>query len=215
MSFRQRPGFSSRKPLPTISETPSGASSSLGGAQASTSPRSSSLLSSSLSSRSKSSKSAPNTSKSLRQTSLGIAGLGPLNTPLVKPRSSKTSQKHVTLPTDAQDAPLPPVLETPDINIEAAETDSTQEAERDNDEEDSVETSPSNTRKARRMRSKRDETFTKEVDAIWKRTLGEQLSPDQRDQMGYQRLTAYYCCEEFKMGLLSGFLKKEHNVSPR
>jgi uncharacterized Rmd1/YagE family protein len=52
-------------------------------------------------------------------------------------------------------------------------------------------------------------------DGAWERTIGEQLTPEQREENGYQRLTAYYCCEEFKMSLLSGFLKREHAVSPR
>ena len=76
-----------------------------------------------------------------------------------KNRTSKTSQKHVDLPTAAQDAPLP------DDDIE--------------------------------------------------RSLGEQLSSEQRDEAGYQRLSAYHVCEEFNTGLLSMFLKREHAVSLR
>jgi hypothetical protein len=76
-----------------------------------------------------------------------------------KNRTSKTSQKHVDLPTAAQDAPLP---------------------------DDDVQ-----------------------------RSLGERLSSEQRDEAGYQRLTAYHVCDEFNTGLLSTFLKREHAVSLR
>ena len=76
-----------------------------------------------------------------------------------KNRTSKTSQKHVDLPTAAQDAPLP---------------------------DDDVE-----------------------------RNLGERLSSEQRDEAGYQRLTAYHVCDEFNTGLLSTFLKREHAVTLR
>ena len=76
-----------------------------------------------------------------------------------KNRTSKTSQKHVDLPTAAQDAPLP---------------------------NDDVE-----------------------------RSLGERLSSEQRDEAGYQRLTAYHVCDEFNTGLLSTFLKREHAATLR
>jgi len=76
-----------------------------------------------------------------------------------KIRTSKTSQKHVDLPTAAQDAPLP---------------------------DDDVQ-----------------------------RSLGERLSSEQRDEAGYQRLTAYRVCDEFNTGLLSTFLKREHAVTLR
>jgi hypothetical protein len=74
-------------------------------------------------------------------------------------RTSKKSQKHVDLPTAAQDAALP---------------------------DDDVQ-----------------------------RSLGERLSSEQRDEAGYQRLTAYRVCDEFNTGLLSTFLKREHAVTLR
>lgn len=76
-----------------------------------------------------------------------------------KSRTSKTSQKHVDLPTAAQDAPL--------------------------------------------------------LDEDVQRSLGERLSSEQRDEAGYQRLTAYHVCDEFNTGLLSTFLKREHAVTLR
>jgi len=76
-----------------------------------------------------------------------------------KNRTSKTSQKHVDLPTAAQDAALP---------------------------DDDVQ-----------------------------RSFGERLSSEQRDEAGYQRLTAYRVCDEFNTGLLSTFLKREHAVTLR
>lgn len=44
---------------------------------------------------------------------------------------------------------------------------------------------------------------------------GERMTKDQRKQAGFNRLTAYCVAESFKMNLLSSFLKREHNVSPR
>lgn len=90
-------------------------------------------------------------------------------------RSSKTTQKHVTLPTAAQDAPLPSRNEVDDTAAWYDEFEPEQE----------------------------------------ERTMGEQMTSEQRDEAGYLRLTAYYACEEFKWGLLSSFLKREHAVTPR
>jgi uncharacterized Rmd1/YagE family protein len=43
----------------------------------------------------------------------------------------------------------------------------------------------------------------------------ERMTKDQRKLAGYKRITAYCIAESFKMTLLSTFLKREHNVSPR
>ncbi|KAJ6624942.1 hypothetical protein B0H10DRAFT_2004939 [Mycena sp. CBHHK59/15] len=43
----------------------------------------------------------------------------------------------------------------------------------------------------------------------------ERMSKEQRKRAGYRRITAYCVCNSFKMKLLSSFLKREHNVSPR
>lgn len=43
----------------------------------------------------------------------------------------------------------------------------------------------------------------------------ERMTKDQRKLAGYKRITAYCIAESFKMKLLSTFLKREHNVSPR
>lgn len=47
------------------------------------------------------------------------------------------------------------------------------------------------------------------------KSQAERMSKDQRKQAGFRRLTAYCVAESFKMKLLSSFLKREHNVSPR
>ncbi|KAI0767887.1 hypothetical protein BC629DRAFT_874765 [Irpex lacteus] len=44
---------------------------------------------------------------------------------------------------------------------------------------------------------------------------GERMSKEQRQKAGYKRITAYCVSEGFKMKLLTGFLKREHNVQPR
>jgi hypothetical protein len=200
MSSHFRSGIGSRRPLPTISESPTSTS-----AQNPTN-------------------NAAGSSSHVRSTSAGsIPKLTPtrqsshtptLKPPLVKPRTSKTSQKHVDLPTAVQEAPLVVVLEPTERDAEADDS-LRDDAEvvspghlLDTEEEDSR-----GTRKKSRTRGGRGEVDFE--DTMWKRTIGEQLSPEQRDEMGYQRLTAYYCCEEFNMGLLSGFLKREHAVSPR
>ncbi|KAF8190535.1 hypothetical protein BJ912DRAFT_1022218 [Pholiota molesta] len=48
-------------------------------------------------------------------------------------------------------------------------------------------------------------------------TLGHEIDGEQgpRKEAGFKRLTAYCVAESFKMKLLSSFLKREHNVSPR
>lgn len=200
MSSFSRSGFPSRRPLPTISESPTSSS-----ALNPSTPSSSTSTTNSF--RSKSTGSIPKLAQT-RSSSLGP----PLK---AAARTSKTSQKHVNLPTEAQEQPLPSILETPDINIELVADEIIEDAavrvrdeNADPEEEDSRAT-----RKKSRMRGGREEVDIE--DGIWKRTIGEQMPPDQRDEAGYQRLTAYYCCEEFNMGLLSGFLKREHAVSPR
>ncbi|KDR80337.1 hypothetical protein GALMADRAFT_242713 [Galerina marginata CBS 339.88] len=47
------------------------------------------------------------------------------------------------------------------------------------------------------------------------KSQAERMSKDQRKQAGFKRITAYCVAESFKMKLLSSFLKREHNVSPR
>ncbi|KAI0087339.1 hypothetical protein BDY19DRAFT_893087 [Irpex rosettiformis] len=44
---------------------------------------------------------------------------------------------------------------------------------------------------------------------------GERMSKEQRQKAGFKRITAYCVSEGFKMKLLTGFLKREHNVQPR
>ena len=44
---------------------------------------------------------------------------------------------------------------------------------------------------------------------------GERMSKEQREKAGYKRMTAYCVSEGFKMKLLTGFLKREHNVQLR
>ncbi|KAG8797849.1 hypothetical protein FRC17_007633, partial [Serendipita sp. 399] len=179
MNSRYRSGFLRRKPLPTISEAPNSTSPS---AQPNTVPK--------LSSR----------QPAQSSTAASLKPPAP-----IKPRTSKTSQKHVALPTDAQDAPLPTILE-PGGSEEQEPDDSDEQA--DSDE------GPSRRRRNRRHENQGDGSRIEES-SIWRRTIGEQLTPEQRQEMGYQRLTAYYCCEQFHMGLLSSFLKREHAVSPR
>ncbi|CCA75160.1 related to RMD8-Cytosolic protein required for sporulation [Serendipita indica DSM 11827] len=231
MNSRRNVGFSSRRPLPTINEAPSTS-------QPSTSPNtnphtSNSSVSSSLERNSSGgtygsapfarTKSSPNTQS--RPNASGRTASSPLlSTPMVKPRprTSKTSQKHVQLPTAAQDAPLPAILESPDrLRIRSDGEDDANEfgtpigegeeewgGERDGEE-----------RRGRHFGVKGSHPSGQGMgvveDDIWKRTLGETLTPEQRDQMGYQRLTAYYCADELRMSLLSTFLKREHAVSPR
>ncbi|KAF5369077.1 hypothetical protein D9758_003052 [Tetrapyrgos nigripes] len=43
----------------------------------------------------------------------------------------------------------------------------------------------------------------------------ERMSKEQRKKAGFKRITAYCIAESFKMKLLAGFLKREHNVAPR
>ncbi|KAG7448726.1 DUF155-domain-containing protein [Guyanagaster necrorhizus] len=43
----------------------------------------------------------------------------------------------------------------------------------------------------------------------------ERMSKEQRHRAGYKRLTAYCVAEVFNMKLLTSYLKREHNVSPR
>lgn len=201
MSLHFRSGSGSRRPLPTISESPTSTS-----AQNSTNNVAGSSSQGSSSIRSKSTTGSVPKLTPIRQSSNTA-----LKPPLVKPRTSKTSQKHVDLPTAVQEAPLLVVLEPAEQDADA-DDDLTDDPEVVSPERllDTKEGDSRGTRKRSRMRGEVD--FE---DPLWKRTIGEQLSPEQRDEMGYQRLTAYYCCEEFNMGLLSGFLKREHAVSPR
>jgi len=47
------------------------------------------------------------------------------------------------------------------------------------------------------------------------KSAGERMSKEQRKRAGYKRITAYCIAEELRMKLLAGFLKREHNVTPR
>jgi len=47
------------------------------------------------------------------------------------------------------------------------------------------------------------------------KSAAERMTKKQRKQAGFKRITAYCVAESFKMKLLSPFLKREHNVSPR
>lgn len=47
------------------------------------------------------------------------------------------------------------------------------------------------------------------------KSQAERMTKEQRKQAGFKRITAYCIAESFKMKLLSSFLKREHNVSPR
>ncbi|KAF8800559.1 DUF155-domain-containing protein [Phlegmacium glaucopus] len=47
------------------------------------------------------------------------------------------------------------------------------------------------------------------------KSQAERMTKDQRKNAGFKRITAYCVAESFKMKLLSSFLKREHNVSPR
>ena len=47
------------------------------------------------------------------------------------------------------------------------------------------------------------------------KSQAERMTRDQRKDAGFKRLTVYCIAESFKMKLLSSFLKREHNVSPR
>lgn len=47
------------------------------------------------------------------------------------------------------------------------------------------------------------------------KSQAERMTKDQRQDAGFKRITVYCIAESFKMKLLSSFLKREHNVSPR
>ncbi|KAI0918633.1 hypothetical protein AcV5_002569 [Taiwanofungus camphoratus] len=47
------------------------------------------------------------------------------------------------------------------------------------------------------------------------KSAAERMSKEQRENAGFSRMTAYCVAESFKMKLLTSFLKREHNVSPR
>lgn len=48
------------------------------------------------------------------------------------------------------------------------------------------------------------------------KSAAERMTKDERKEAGYKRITAYcIAAESFRMGLLAGFLKREHNVAPR
>jgi uncharacterized Rmd1/YagE family protein len=47
------------------------------------------------------------------------------------------------------------------------------------------------------------------------KSQAERMTKDQRKDAGFKRITVYCVAESFKMKLLSSFLKREHNVSPR
>ncbi|KAJ8503479.1 hypothetical protein ONZ45_g10832 [Pleurotus djamor] len=47
------------------------------------------------------------------------------------------------------------------------------------------------------------------------KSQAERMSKDQREKAGFKRITAYCVAESFKMKLLTSFLKRKHNVSPR
>lgn len=62
-----------------------------------------------------------------------------------------------------------------------------------------------------------DLTFGYEIDEGVReyKSQAERMSKDQRKDAGFKRITVYCIAESFKMKLLSSFLKREHNVSPR
>ncbi|KAG0696598.1 hypothetical protein DFH29DRAFT_950404 [Suillus ampliporus] len=63
-----------------------------------------------------------------------------------------------------------------------------------------------------------DDTLGYETDAGVVReykSAGERMSKEQRKRAGYKRITAYCIAEELRMKLLTSFLKREHNVTPR
>ena len=47
------------------------------------------------------------------------------------------------------------------------------------------------------------------------KSAGERMTKAERNRAGYRRLTAYCVAEGLRMKLLSAFLKREHNVTPR
>lgn len=47
------------------------------------------------------------------------------------------------------------------------------------------------------------------------KSQAERMTKDQRKDAGFKRITVYCVAESFRMKLLSSFLKREHNVSPR
>ncbi|KAF7309639.1 DUF155 domain-containing protein [Mycena indigotica] len=47
------------------------------------------------------------------------------------------------------------------------------------------------------------------------KSAAERMTKQQRKRAGFKRITAYCVCESFNSKLLSSFLKREHNVSPR
>ncbi|THU93627.1 DUF155-domain-containing protein [Dendrothele bispora CBS 962.96] len=47
------------------------------------------------------------------------------------------------------------------------------------------------------------------------KSAAERMSKEQRKKAGFKRITAYCIAESFKMKVLAGFLKREHNVAPR
>lgn len=47
------------------------------------------------------------------------------------------------------------------------------------------------------------------------KSQAERMTKEQRKRAGFRRITVYCICESLKMKLLSSFLKREHNVSPR
>lgn len=100
-------------------------------------------------------------------------------------RTSKTSQKLVMLPTAPQTKPLPKSLTAAGAIEEEA----------DDEDEIGYETD------AGRIKSHK--------------SMGERLTKLQRRKQGFKRITAYCVAEGLKMKLLTGYLKREHNVVPR
>ncbi|PPQ93334.1 hypothetical protein CVT25_014463 [Psilocybe cyanescens] len=47
------------------------------------------------------------------------------------------------------------------------------------------------------------------------KSQAERMYKEQRKEAGFKRITAYCVAESFKIKLLSSFLKREHNISPR
>ncbi|TFK21139.1 DUF155-domain-containing protein [Coprinopsis marcescibilis] len=47
------------------------------------------------------------------------------------------------------------------------------------------------------------------------KSAAERMTKDERKKAGYKRITAYCIAEGFKMKVLAGFLKREHNAQPR
>lgn len=147
----------------------------------------------------------------------GVNKLANTMAPLSKPkRTSKTSQKLVVLPSGPQtkpladdgeeasdDAALPsvvvnrPIRRPPTSRRQAPEQlRAKQERARTQEEE-----KPHDGEATKRVREYKSEA--------------ERMTKEERKRAGHKRITAYCVAEGLKMKHLTGFLKREHNVTPR